>query len=103
MSSDFASVADNTGGNVCYRLSKSGVNQLTRTMVIDLGKLGSKIKTLAVHPGCLQTKMMEWTGDDNMDECMSSLVSVVARFGTASGTDLPNGGYVKWNGDIMAY
>lgn len=89
MSSDFASVADNTGGNVCYRISKFGVNQLTRTMVIDLGKLGSKIKKLAVHPGCLQTKMMEWTGDDNMDECMSSLVSVVARFGTASGTDLP--------------
>ncbi|KAK0701369.1 hypothetical protein B0T21DRAFT_417206 [Apiosordaria backusii] len=103
MSSDFASIADNTGGNVCYRISKSGVNQLTRTMAIDLGKLGSRVKTLAVHPGWLQTKMTEWTGDDDMDECMSSLVEVVARFGTAEGADIPNGGYVKWNGDIMAY
>ncbi|KAK4174695.1 putative transcriptional factor [Triangularia setosa] len=47
--------------------------------------------------------MTEWTGDDDMDECMSSLVEVIARFGTASGADIPNGGYVRWNGDITAY
>ncbi|KAK3325072.1 hypothetical protein B0H66DRAFT_547347 [Apodospora peruviana] len=99
MSSDFASIADNTGGNVCYRLSKAGVNQLTKNMAIDLGKLGSKVLTLAVHPGYVATKMTGYYGEDDMETCMSSLVETIERLGK----DIPTGSYVRWSGDIMAY
>ncbi|KAK0712712.1 hypothetical protein B0T26DRAFT_741712 [Lasiosphaeria miniovina] len=103
VSSDMASIADNTGGNACYRVSKAGVNQLTKTMAVDLAKLGSKVLALAVHPGFVATKMTGYFGKDDMDECMAALADVIVRFGTADGAAIPHGGYVRWNGDIMAY
>jgi NAD(P)-dependent dehydrogenase (short-subunit alcohol dehydrogenase family) len=62
-----------------------------------------EVLALAVHPGYVATKMTGFYGEDDMDTCMSSLVSVVERFGTPDGNDIPNGGYVRWNGEIMAY
>lgn len=104
VSSDMASIEDNVGGNACYRISKAGVNQLTKTMSIDLVKfLDSSVQTLAVHPGYVATKMTGYYGEDDMETCMSSLVDTVLRFGTPAGHDLPNGGYVRWNGEKMAY
>jgi NAD(P)-dependent dehydrogenase (short-subunit alcohol dehydrogenase family) len=79
---------DNTGGNASYRISKAGVNQLTKTMAMDLTKMGSNVLVLAVHPGHVATKMTH----------MSSLVNVITKFGTVH-----DGKYVKWNGVIMAY
>lgn len=73
-------------------------------MAVDLEKLGTaNIKTLAVHPGYVATKMTGYIGEDDMETCMSSLVQVIERFGTEAGKDLPNGGYVRWNGEVMAY
>lgn len=73
-------------------------------MAADLEKAGTaNIKTLAVHPGYVATKMTGYYGEDDMETCMSSLVKVIERFGTASGVDIPNGGYVRWNGEIMSY
>lgn len=77
---------------------------MTRNIALDLEKLGTtNIKTLAVHPGYVATKMTGYIGEDDMETCMSSLVKVIERFGTEAGKDLPNGGYVRWNGEIMAY
>jgi len=95
---------DNTGGNACYRISKAALNQLTKTMAIDLSKEAPNVKTLAVHPGYVATKMTGYIGNDDMEECMSSLVNVVEVFGTPNAPpSLSNGGYVKWNGEAMAY
>ncbi|KAK3385366.1 hypothetical protein B0H63DRAFT_510199 [Podospora didyma] len=76
VSSDYASTADNTGGNACYRISKTGVNQLTKTMAAGLAKLGSKVMT-------------GFYGEDNMEECMNGLADIVARFGTAECAEIP--------------
>ncbi|KAI1098419.1 NAD(P)-binding protein [Jackrogersella minutella] len=104
ISSDMASIEDNTGGNACYCISKAGVNQLTKTMSIDLIKfLDSRVKTLAVHPGYVATKMTGFCGEDDMDTCMSSLADTILRFRTPVGPELPNGEYVRWNGEKMAY
>ena len=118
MSSDMASIsgkrihcrrivantlADNLkGGNICYRLSKTAVNQLTKTVAEDLAKLGSKIITLAIHPGYLPTKMNDYYGEDDMDECLSGMVKTIEAFGTVEATNIPNGGYVDWNGKVLA-
>ncbi|KAF2114212.1 hypothetical protein BDV96DRAFT_577765 [Lophiotrema nucula] len=103
MSSNMASIADNdNGGNLCYRLSKTAVNQLTKTMAVDLANIGSKTMTLAVHPGYVATKMNDYYGEDDMEECMSALVETIEIFGTAQGADIPNGGYVNWGGKSMS-
>lgn len=103
VSSDFASIADNTGGNACYRISKCALNQLTRTMAIDLGDVASNVHTLAVHPGFVATKMTGFEGKDDMEECMSNLVRLVQNFASDTHDTLPNGGYVRWNGERMEY
>jgi NAD(P)-dependent dehydrogenase (short-subunit alcohol dehydrogenase family) len=73
-------------------------------MAADLGKLGTtNVQTLAVHPGYVATKMTGYYGEDDMETCMSGLVRLIERFGTDSGKDLPNGGYVKWSGEVMQY
>ncbi|KAK5656993.1 hypothetical protein OQA88_3516 [Cercophora sp. LCS_1] len=102
VSSDFASIEDNTGGNASYRISKTGVNQLTKTMAVDLLKAGSNVVTLAVHPGYVATKMTGYYGEDNMETCMSSLAETIERFGTAV-NDVLSGSYVKWDGQPMAF
>ena len=95
---------DNTGGNASYRISKAAVNQLTKTVAEDIGKLGTmNVRTLAVHPGYVATKMTGFYGEDDMETCMLSLVDLIERFGTEGGREIPTGAYVKWNGERMLY
>jgi NAD(P)-dependent dehydrogenase (short-subunit alcohol dehydrogenase family) len=105
ISSDSASIADNTGGNVCYRLSKCALNQLTRTTAMDLRRLAPTVVALAVHPGFLPTKMTGFYGEDDLEECMTALVDLVEKFGHEGeeGMKLENGSYVKWNGQRIDY
>ncbi|KAH7406366.1 hypothetical protein DE146DRAFT_389384 [Phaeosphaeria sp. MPI-PUGE-AT-0046c] len=103
MSSDMASITDNsTGGNICYRLSKTAVNQLTKTVAVDLAKMGSKVITLAIHPGYLPTKMNDYYGENDMAECINGITETIKTFGTAESMNIPNGGYVDWTGNILA-
>ncbi|OCL04032.1 NAD(P)-binding protein [Glonium stellatum] len=105
ISSDFASIAvlDNNGGNACYRISKCALNQLTKTTAVDLKKVAPTIHTLAVHPGFVPTKMTGFVGEDDMEECMTNLVNLVRNFASSTHDMLPNGGYVRWNGERMDY
>ncbi|KAK3935297.1 NAD(P)-binding protein [Diplogelasinospora grovesii] len=82
LSLDFASISDNTGGNASYRISKAGVNQLTKTMAMDLTKMRSNVLVLAVHPGYVATKMTHFYGEDDMQTCVSSLANSIIKFGT---------------------
>jgi NAD(P)-dependent dehydrogenase (short-subunit alcohol dehydrogenase family) len=95
--------ADNsTGGNVCYRLSKTAVNQLTETMAVDIAEMKSKVITLTIHPGYLPTKMNDYYGENDMAECISGITETIEAFGAAESTNIPNGGYVEWNGKVLA-
>lgn len=94
---------NNYGGNACYRVSKTAVNQLTKTMAIDLQKLGSKVIALAVHPGWVPTRMTDFKGGDDMEICMTALVETIERLGTSDGTEIENGSFVKWTGEAMEY
>lgn len=96
-------ILDNSeGGNLCYRLSKTAVNQLTKTLAVDLATMGYKISALAIHPGYLATKMNDFYGEDDMEESMNSLVKTIETFGMAEDKKIPNGGYVDRNGNVLA-
>ncbi len=54
-------------------------------MAADLAKVGSKVMSLDVHPSYALTKMMVFDSDDDMETCMGSSLTVIARFATAKG------------------
>jgi NAD(P)-dependent dehydrogenase (short-subunit alcohol dehydrogenase family) len=92
---------NSAGGNICYRISKTAVNQLTKTVAVDLVKMGSKVIALAIHPGYLPTKMNNYYGEDDMAECIRGMTDTIETFGTAGRIDIPNGSYVDWNGKVL--
>ena len=95
---------DNIGGNACYRLAKCALNNLTKTQAEDLKKIAPNVVTLAIHPGYVATKMTGFYGEDDMEECMTGFVRIVENFGQKGQEEkLPNGGYVRWNGEKMNY
>lgn len=100
---DTDTLPDNLGGNAPYRISKAAVNQLTKTMAADLAGLGSAVRTLAVHPGFVATKMTGFVAEDDMQTCMDSLVGVIERFAAGDGVEYPSGAYVRWDGSRMDY
>eukprot|EP00039_Didymoeca_costata_P023310 m.6665 g.6665 ORF g.6665 m.6665 type:complete len:247 (-) comp3565_c0_seq2:120-860(-) len=55
VSSRLGSIECNTGGRVSYRVSKAAVNQLTKTLAMDIKDKG--VAVAAVHPGWVQTDM----------------------------------------------
>ena len=56
MSSKVGSIADNTsGGGYIYRTSKTAVNQVVKSLSVDLAERG--ISVIALHPGWVQTAM----------------------------------------------
>ncbi len=79
------------------------MNQLTKTMALDLARTAPGVIALAVHPGWVATKMTGYYGEDDMDTCMGSLVDTIERFGSGAGRDIPNGGYVRYDGEKMDY
>ena len=56
LSSKVGSIEDNSsGGGYLYRSSKTAVNQVVKSLSIDLAEQG--VKVLAFHPGWVQTEM----------------------------------------------
>ena len=56
ISSKIASIDDNTsGGRYPYRTSKTALNQVSKSMSVDLGQY--KIQCAAIHPGWVLTDM----------------------------------------------
>ncbi|KAL9622382.1 MAG: hypothetical protein Q9160_003225 [Pyrenula sp. 1 TL-2023] len=104
ISSDFASIEDNDGGNAVYKVSKAALNQFTKGAGMELQKLGTNVQTLAVHPGFVPTRMTGYVGDNDLDECMEELVDVIECFASKDGkANLKNGGYVNWKGETMRF
>ena len=104
ISSTILTTIDNIGGNACYRLAKCALNNLTKTQAEDLKKIAPNVVTLAIHPGYVATKMTGFYGEDDMEECMTGFVRIVENFGQKGQEEkLPNGGYVRWNGEKMNY
>ena len=55
LTSKLGSIAEATGGRYAYRLSKAALNMATKLLAEDLR--GEGFRTVAVHPGWVQTRM----------------------------------------------
>ncbi|KAA6417695.1 MAG: hypothetical protein FRX49_12383 [Trebouxia sp. A1-2] len=86
VTSKVGSVEDNgSGGSYAYRASKSALNNVNKSMSIDLEDEG--ITCVLLHPGYVRTDMTSGNGLIDVDQSVSGLLSVLE-------SDLPLNG--KW-------
>ena len=96
MSSKVGSIADNSsGGSYYYRSSKTALNQVVKSLSIDLASQG--IKVVALHPGWVQTQMGGPNALIDTQQSVTGLRAVLAGLDTAGsgcfysydGTEVP--------------
>ncbi|WP_323844880.1 SDR family oxidoreductase [Microbulbifer magnicolonia] len=86
MSSKVGSIADNSsGGGYIYRSSKTAVNQVVKSLSIDLSERG--ISVIALHPGWVKTDMGGPGALISAEESVAGLKRVLLD------TDLPRSGH----------
>uniref|UniRef100_A0A914UPB1 Uncharacterized protein n=1 Tax=Plectus sambesii TaxID=2011161 RepID=A0A914UPB1_9BILA len=101
ISSGGGSIGDNTTGssvfnNVAYRMSKAAVNQLTKTLSIDLEKDG--ILVVSFCPGWVQTDMGGAQAALTPEESISALLTTTFQL-----TNEHSGGYFRRTGETIPY
>jgi len=96
ISSKIASIDDNKSGNhYAYRTSKTALNQVSRSMSMDLKK--DNIHVSMVHPGWVQTDMggpnalitTEKSATSMLDFLMDENKQLTGRFFNYDGTEIP--------------
>ena len=90
--SKVGSIADNgSGGSYVYRSSKTAVNQVVKSLSIDLADRG--ISTISLHPGWVQTDM----GGPNAE--ITTATSVAGLKAILQGAGLAQSGqFIEYNG-----
>ena len=78
LSSKVGSIADNSGGGMyVYRSSKTALNQVVKSLSVDL--LGKKISIVALHPGWVRTDMGGPNALISIEESVSGMIGVISR------------------------
>jgi len=97
ISSKVGSIADNSsGGSYVYRSSKTAVNQVVKSLSIDLADRG--ISVISLHPGWVQTEMGGPNAEIGTDESVSGLKSILQSAGRAQ-----SGQFIEFNGDSIPW
>ena len=96
LSSQLGSIADNTsGGMYIYRSSKTGLNQVVKSLSVDLKPQG--ITVVSLHPGWVKTDMGGPNAPVSIDESIEGMMKVIyatdirdtGRFLNYDGKELP--------------
>ena len=97
ISSKVGSIADNSsGGSYIYRSSKTAVNQVVKSLSIDLA--GRDIAVVSLHPGWVQTDMGGPNAEIGTDESVSGLKSILQSAGRAQ-----SGQFIEFNGNSIPW
>ncbi|HKJ52416.1 MAG TPA: SDR family oxidoreductase [Gammaproteobacteria bacterium] len=92
ISSKVGSIADNrSGGSYLYRSSKTAVNQVVKSLSIDLA--GRGIAVISLHPGWVQTDMGGPDAEIDTAESVAGLKSILQSAGSAQ-----SGRFLEYNG-----
>ena len=75
LTSALGSIADATGGRYAYRLSKVALNMATKLLAEDLRPEG--FRTVALHPGWVQTRMGGSAAPVPPDQSISSMLRII--------------------------
>ncbi|GAB5358374.1 hypothetical protein AAMO2058_000452000 [Amorphochlora amoebiformis] len=98
LSSKMGSVNDNTsGGTYAYRASKSALNNVVKSLAIDLRP--QNIAVVNLHPGWVRTDMTRQSGLIDPPECVKGLLKAVE----ATSMDKEPGRWVDYKADIVPW
>lgn len=97
ISSKVGSIADNgSGGSYLYRSSKTAVNQVVKSLSIDLA--GRGIAVISLHPGWVKTDMGGPAAEISTDESVSGLKGILQSAGSAQ-----SGQFIEYNGEQIPW
>jgi NAD(P)-dependent dehydrogenase (short-subunit alcohol dehydrogenase family) len=97
MSSILASLALNKEGSLYhYRVTKSGLNNATKSLSIDLKNDG--IMAVNMHPGWVKTDMGGPKAPLEIDQSCSSMVNTILSLDKSS-----NGGFIQYDGKTLPW
>ena len=97
LSSRVGSIEDNSGGGrYIYRSSKTALNQVVKSLSIDLNSLG--ITVISLHPGWVRTDMGGPNALISIDESIDGMMSVIEK------TDIKNTGqFLNYDGNEIPW
>lgn len=97
ISSKVGSIADNSsGGSYMYRSSKTAVNQVVKSLSIDLA--GRGISVISLHPGWVQTDMGGPNAEISTDQSVSGLKGILQSAGLAQ-----SGQFIEYDGSSIPW
>jgi NAD(P)-dependent dehydrogenase (short-subunit alcohol dehydrogenase family) len=97
ISSKVGSIADNSsGGSYIYRSSKTAVNQVVKSLSIDLA--GRGITVISLHPGWVKTDMGGVNAEISTNESVSGLKSILQSARLAQ-----SGQFIEFNGSSIPW
>lgn len=97
VSSKVGSIDDNTsGGGYAYRSSKSAVNQVMKSLSIDLKPKG--IKTVSLHPGWVKTDMGGPNALIDAEESVAGMRNVISHL-----TQEQSGQFISYDGTSIPW
>ncbi len=97
ITSRMGSIADNTsGGYYGYRMSKAALNAAAMSLSIDLKARGISVAIL--HPGYVQTAMVNFGGDISAEESAQRLRQRISELSLAT-----SGGFWHSNGEKLPW
>jgi NAD(P)-dependent dehydrogenase (short-subunit alcohol dehydrogenase family) len=104
LSARVGSIADNNlGGWYSYRMSKSAVNQATRTMALELRRYGAR--AIALHPGTTDTDLSKPFQKNVKDGTLFPVEFTVRQLLRVieAATDEHSGGLYDWAGKSISF
>ena len=97
ISSRMGSIDDNEGGSLyLYRSSKTAVNQVVKSLSIDVKAQG--IKVIALHPGWVRTDMGGPNGSIDTQPCVNGIRQVLEHISPAD-----SGRFINYDGTSIAW
>jgi NAD(P)-dependent dehydrogenase (short-subunit alcohol dehydrogenase family) len=79
MSSQLGSIGNSTGEWYAYRASKAALNQINRSLSVELGKEG--FRSVVLHPGWVRTDMGGEQATYTPEESVAGLITVIEGLG----------------------
>jgi NAD(P)-dependent dehydrogenase (short-subunit alcohol dehydrogenase family) len=97
LTSKMGSLADNSsGGSYIYRSSKAALNQVVKSLSVDLGKHG--FTAVVLHPGWVQTDMGGPNAQINTKTSVAGMLSFIAKLGPDH-----NGGFFNYDSSEISW
>lgn len=96
ISSQLGSIKNNSGGMYAYRASKAALNQINRTLAIELGPEG--FICLAIHPGWVQTDMGGMRATYTPERSVNGMIKVITQTDRSS-----NGKFYDHNANALPW